>query len=160
MLRPATMSDLPRLFELVTQMHLASKYADRDIGVDEPTARSILLDGVRRNGGQYIGGTLFNVFDVDGVPEAFMLGILQRVYSIGNRMEAQDFWLFSTPKAPATAILKLADAYIKWAENNPKVAEICLSWTDALKGSGESLGRMYKRKGFERCGEIYKRFSV
>lgn len=157
MLRAATLSDLPRLFELVTQMHAASKYVAREIGMDEATARSILMDGVRRNGGQHVGATLLNVFEVEGEPEAFMLGILQRVYSIGNRLEAQDFWLFSTPEAPAKAIPKLIDSYIAWADGNPKVAEICLSWTDALSGTGESLGRLYGRKGFDKVGEIYKR---
>lgn len=157
MLRPATLSDLPQLFELVTAMHGASKYVEMEIDVDPAAAKSILLDGVRRSGGQYLGATLLNVVEVNGRLEAFMLGILQRVYSIGNRLEAQDFWLFATKKAPATSIPRLTDAYIKWAENNPKVAEICLSWTDALKGSGESLGRMYKRKGFEKVGEIWKR---
>ncbi len=155
MIRAATLSDLPRLFELVLMMHAGSKYAD-EVGVDNTAARSILRDGVLRNGGAYNGATLLNVIDVGGTIEGFMLGILQRVYSIGNRLEAQDFWLFCTKAAPATAPSRLIDAYIKWADENPKVAEITLSWT-AVSQASEKMARLYQRKGFARCGEIFKR---
>lgn len=157
MIRAATMSDLPRLYELVLQMHAGSKYAARAIGVDESTAKSILMDGVRRHGGDHNGATLLNVYPAEGQPEAFMLGILQRVYSIGNRLEAQDFWLYRG-KASARAVSGLVDAYIKWADASPKVAEICLSWTDVIPEAA-ALGKLYDRKKFTKAGEIFKRAS-
>jgi hypothetical protein len=159
MLRAAAFSDLPRLFELILAMHAGSKYAAREIDVDEPTARSILMDGVRRHGAQHTGGTLLNVVERDGMIEGFMLGILQRVYSIGNRLEAQDFWLYCSPHAPNGSVPRLIDAYIAWADSNPKVAEITLSWTDAMAVDGGKLGRLYHRKGFRQSGEIWKRMS-
>jgi hypothetical protein len=159
MLRPATLSDLPRLYELILAMHAGSKYAEREIDVDEATAKSILRDGVMRNGGQHNGATLLNVVERDGLVEGFMLGILQRVYSIGNRLEAQDFWLYCTPHAPNGSVPRLLDAYVEWADSNPKVAEITLSWTDAMKVDGGKLGRLYHRKRFRLCGEIWKRVS-
>lgn len=157
MIRPATLSDLPRLLELVLEMHASSEFPARMIGVDEITTRSILMDGVMRNGRTNNGGTLLNVVERDGAVEGFMLGILQRVYHICNRLEAQDFWLYCSKKAPARASERLIDAYIEWAQANPKVADIMLSWTNVVGVKGEKLGRLYKRKGFERVGEIWKR---
>lgn len=140
-------------------MHAGSKYKLAEIDVDATTAKSILRDGVMRSGGLHNGSTLLNVVERDGVIEGFMLGILQRVYSIGNRLEAQDFWLYCTPHAPHGAVPRLLDAYIEWADTNPKVAEITLSWTDAMNVDGGKLGRLYHRKGFRCCGEIWKRTS-
>lgn len=157
MVRAATLADLARLFEMVKAMHAGSKYAARGIGVDAATAKAILLDGVRRHGAQHNGGTLLNVAVKDGVIEGFMLGILQRIYFIGDRLEAMDFWLYVGPGASATDLPKLLDRYITWADDNPKVAEICLAWTDAAGVDGARLGRLYERKGFDRSGEIYKR---
>jgi hypothetical protein len=154
-IRAATTSDLGRLFELIQAMHAGSEYAARGIGVDETTARQILMDGVMRHGRTNNGATLLNVVEFHGKVEGFMLGILQRVYSIGNRLEAQDFWLYCTPKAPIIAAPKLIDAYLAWALDNPKVAEVKLSWTDAMGVNGAKLGKLYQRKGARRCGEIY-----
>ena len=159
MIRPATLSDLPRLFELILKMHAGSKYAEREIDVDPVVAKSILRDGVMRNGGLHDGSTLLNVIERDGLIEGFMLGLLQRVYSIGNRLEAVDFWLYCTPHCPKVGLNKLVDAYIAWADDNPKVAEIALSWTDAMKVDGTKLGRFYYRKSFRCSGEIWKRAS-
>lgn len=159
MIRPATFADMPRLIELVQAMHESSIYPARNIGVDMTSARAILMDGIRRHGGGHQGSTLFNVVEFRGQVEGYMLGILQRIYSIGNRLEAQDFWLFCTNKAPKIASGKLVDAYIEWADTNPKVADIALSWTNAAKVDGRKIARLYERKGFDRVGEIYKRAS-
>ena len=160
MLRPATLSDLPRLYEFIVAMHAGSKYAARGIEVDERVAKSILRDGVMRHGTQHDGSTLLNVIERDGIIEGFMLGILQRVYCIGNRLEAVDFWLYCTPHCPKVGMTKLLDAYIEWADGNPKVAEITLSWTDAMNVDGVKVGRVYFRKGFRASGEIWKRASA
>jgi hypothetical protein len=159
MIRPATPADLPRLYELVLEMHARSEYARRGIGVDEASARSILKDGVYRNGRTNNGGTLLNVVEFRGEVEGFMLGLLQRVYTIGDRLEAQDYWLFTTKRCPRVGWGKLVDAYLAWALNNPKVADVRASWTDAAGVDGEKLGRIYEKKGFRRCGAIYTRES-
>lgn len=159
MLRAATLSDLPRLFELMQQTHAKSKYAKQGIALDETCVKSLLLDGVRRHGGQHNGSTLLNVIEKNGVVEGFMFGLLQRIHSVCNRMEAMDFWLCTSPKAPKIGVGKLLDAYIEWADTNPKVAEISLSWTDAVLTDGGVLGKLYERKGFARAGEIWKRVS-
>jgi len=157
MLRAATISDLPRLSQLVLEMHGRSEFVRRGIGVSEPAAKALLRDAVVRNGRTNDGGTLFNVVEKDGEIEGFMLGILQRVHHIGNRLEAQDFWLYCSPKAPLRASARLIDAYVAWALENPKVADIVLSWTDAAGADGEKIGKLYASRGFTRRGEIWKR---
>lgn len=159
MLRPAAPGDLARLYSLVLEMHKASEYPAREIDVSEPVTRKLLLDAIARNGRTNDGGTLFNVVERGGQIEGFMLGILQRVYMIGNRLEAQDFWLYCTPKAPARASARLIDAYVAWADGNPKVADIVLSWTDTAGVDGAKIGRLYNSRGFIRRGEIWKRAS-
>jgi hypothetical protein len=157
MIRAATLADLARLHELVREMHGRSIYAHLPLA--EATMRSILMDGVRRHGGQHAGSTLLNVVEFRGRVEGFMLGILQRLYLICEPLESQDFWLYCSPKAPGIGAARLIDEYVAWAAANPKVQEIKLSWTDALKVDAAKIGRLYTRKGFERVGEIYRRRS-
>ena len=160
MLRRATFSDLPRLLELMVETHARSKYADRGISLDQTVARTILQAALSRNGMQMETAMLLNVVVKDGEVEGFMIGVLQRVHSVCNRLEAQDMWLSCSERAPRGAMQKLIDAYIEWADTNPKVAEISLSWTDVVKGvDGDALGKVYQRKGFTRAGEIWKRES-
>ena len=157
MIRPATISDMPRLLELVMQMHEASEYPKREIAVSEPSAKAVLRDALARNGRMNDGGTLLNVVERKGRVEGFMIGVLQRIYGIGNRLEAQDYWLFCSPAAPRAASRRLLQAYVDWATGNPKVADVVLSWTDVAGVDGETIGKVYKRLGFERRGEIWKR---
>lgn len=157
MIRPAVHSDQPRLYELFMDMYRVSEYPARDIGVSEPSAKGLIRDCIARNGRINDGGVLLNVYERDGQIYGFMLGILQRIYMIGNRLEAQDVFLFCTPDAPRGAWGRLVRAYVEWAASNPKVADIALSWTDVAGVDGEKLSRVYKRLGFTRRGEIWKK---
>lgn len=155
MIRAATLADLPRLHALVQEMHARSIYAD--IPLHQATVRSVLLDGVKRHGGLHASSTLFNVIEFRGQIEGMMLGILQPLYLICERLESQDFWLYCSKRAPAIGAAQLLDAYTEWASNNPKVHEVKLSWTDALHVDGDRLAKLYQRKGFARIGGIYRR---
>lgn len=157
MIRLATHSDLPRLFELVMLMYAASEYPGRDIGVSEPAAKALLRDCVARNGRTNDGGVLLNVVEKDGEVEGFMLALIQRIYLIGNRLEAQDAFLFVTDKASRGSGGRLFRAYLKWALANPKVADIAGSWTDVAGVDGEKMNRMFRRLGLRKRGEIWKR---
>lgn len=158
MIRAAITSDLPRLFELVMAMYEASEYADRqDIAVSESVAKSVLRDCVALNGRTNAGGVLLNVVESEGVVEGFMLATLQRVYLIGNRLEAQDVFLFVTDKAKRGSGGRLFRSYVKWALANPKVVDIGGSWTDVAGVDGEKMNRMFRRLGLVKRGEIWKR---
>lgn len=157
MIRPVALSDLARIHALVLEMHQATEYPARGIGVSERAAKDLFREAVIRNGRTNDGGTLLNVIEVGGEFVGFMLGTLQRVYLIGDRLEAQDAYLFCSKKAPARAAERLIDAYIEWASGNNNVAEIKLSFTNAGGVKVAKLARLYARKGFTRCGEIWTR---
>lgn len=156
MIRPAAMSDLPVLHALVREQHEKSRFHP-DIGIDEPTLRSMLVQGVQRHGGQNNGSSCIFVEEHEGHVEGFIFGILNRVYHIGNRLAANDLFLVCTGKARKTAAPELIEAYTAWAYDNPKVAQIMLSWTDAIGTDGKKIEALYKRKGFRHVGGIWER---
>lgn len=156
MIRAARLDDLAALHGLVLDMHRATDYGARGVHVSEKAAKNLFRDAVIRNGRTNDGGTLVNVVEVAGKLVGFMVGALQRVYLIGSRLEAVDVFLFCSKAAPARAPERLIDAYLAWARSNPKVAEITLSFTNAGGVKTGKLAKLYERKGFARCGEIWK----
>lgn len=156
MIRAATMSDLPRLHELLHEQHKKSKFHP-DVEIDEQAARSMLIHGVQRHGNQNNGGSCLFVEENEGEVEGFIFGVLNRVYHIGNRLAANDLFLVCTDKAGKFAASELVDAYYMWAAHNPKVAQIMLSWTDAIGIDGKKIEALYKRKGFHHVGGIWER---
>jgi hypothetical protein len=157
MIRAATPADLPRLRELVEEMHERSEFKARGIELSSRLVQSFLFDGLRKHGGQHAGSTLLNVVDFRGQVEGFMLALLQPVYAVCTKLEAVDFWLFATKRAPKLAPARLIDEYLTWAQSCPKVVDIILSWTDVVGVDGAKLARLYQRKGFRRRGEIFVR---
>ena len=157
MIRAAKFVDIPRMVELLCLAHAASKYAGR-VPVSQSAAHTLLQQAVTRHGGQHAGGALVMVAEVDGEVQGLMVGALTRVYEIGEKLQANDLFLFVTPAAGKTDASRLLDAYIEWADANPKVdrEDVKLSYTDALPG-GERVEAMYAKKGFRRCGAIFER---
>lgn len=156
MIRPAKFADTPRIVELMGEMHLASKYVPHD-DVDVDYAKKLVAQCIQRHGGQHDGASLVMVSETNGSVEGFFIGMLDRTYMIGRRLCANDIMLYCSSRAPKTDAMRLFDAYLSWAMNNPKVASIKASWTDAMAG-GERMGALYERKGFTRAGEIYELF--
>lgn len=157
-MRPARTFDALRIVALLEEAHASSRFADA-VGVDRDYARKLIAGLVQRHGGAHDGASLVNVIEVDGQIEAFMLGILGRVYHIGDKLVADDMFLVATDKAPKTATNRLIGAYLDWAEANPRVHEIRLSWSDALD-TGPRMASIYERKGFTLCGSVYRRACV
>lgn len=156
MLRAAKFVDVPRLVELAQEMHAASRYVGR-IAVNEELAHKAFAALVQRHNGSHAGGTLVNVAEHDGVVTGFMAGLLDPVYHFGDKLAAKDAYLYVGPSPTRSADLNaLLDAYIAWAEGNPKVMDINLSWTNAVDGA-ERIAKLYRRKGFHMTGEIYER---
>lgn len=154
--RPATASDLSKVYDMMLEMHARSKYA-QDADVDQQTARALLMQALQRHGGKNNGSTYFVVDESDGNLNGFMIGTLQRLYLIGNRLEAMDLYLYARADAPPRSAHALLKSYVDWASDCPKVASIKLSWTDALGVDGERLGALYERKGFKPHGGIYEK---
>ena len=157
MIRRAHTSDIPRLVELVTEMHGESEFAARGVPLSLPLVRSFVFRGIRNHGGKHEGSTLFNVIEFRGQVEAFMLGLLQPVYCVCDGLESQDFWLYASRRAPKLSAARLVDAYLEWAVGNPRVVDIGLSWTDVVGVDGRKIAKLYERKGFRKRGEIFVR---
>lgn len=156
MMRPARFIDTPRIVELLIAQQKRSRFADA-VAVDEGHARKLVSAMIQRHGGIHDGATCCYVIESDeGIVEAFIFGMLDRVYHIGDMLTAIDVFLVCTEKAPLTAMQRLLSAYMDWAQANPKVFEIQLSWTDALP-TGERMAALYERKGFVKSGEIFRR---
>lgn len=151
MIRPAKFGDIPRLAELMAQMHQASVYADRT-QVDPKYVKSFLMRFIQRHGGQHEGGTAVYVADNGETVTGFIIGLLDRIYHIGEKLMAVDvFWY-----GEGREMLKLLDAYIEWASAVPNVIEIKLSETDAIN-DGDGVRAVYARRGFRQCGTIWER---
>jgi hypothetical protein len=154
--RAAKFGDISAMLGLLHHQHSRSIYADAGV-IDDNYTRKLLAQLVQRHAGTTNGAScVYIAEDADGHPAALIVGILDRVYSIGSKFVANDLFLVAGPTAPATALLKLIAAYIKWAVANPKVHEIRLSYTDSLP-EGERMGPIYERLGFKQCGSIYRR---
>ena len=155
-LRPARTVDVFRLVELLVAKQAQSIYAGR-CKVDQLVARQTLARMIQRHGGTHDGAScVFVVENGEEVIQAFCVGALDRVYHIGEKLVAQDVFLVADAGAPLAATLMLVDAYLGWAESCPDVLEINLSWTDVV-GVSPAIEQLYARKGFTRCGAIFRR---
>jgi hypothetical protein len=151
MIRDATFSDIPAMAKLLKQSHERSKYAGR-CGVSDKALEQLLtglVAGQKQNGP---GASFAQVATDQGKVVALMLGALNRVYNIGDKLCASDLFLVNTGKTGHA--FKLMDNYIAWARSNPKVIEIGLSWSDSIPNS-RGVTNIYKRMGGHFVGEQY-----
>lgn len=156
LIRAARFADVPVLVDMLVEQQKASIYVDT-VRVDHDHARKLLAAMVQRHGGIHDGATCVFVAEAaDGTVCGFCAGALSRVYLIGVELMAQDAFLVVDRDAPKTAMLRLLDAYIGWAEASPKVREIQLSHSAAIDGA-ERMATVFRRKGFEPFGRSYRR---
>jgi GNAT superfamily N-acetyltransferase len=156
MLRPARFADAMRITDLLVEAQASSRFAGI-VDVDVAYTRKLIAASIQRDGGSHDGGTHCRVFEGPGAKvEAFMIGVLDRVYGIGTHLVANDQFLVASPRAPRNAMLALVRSYLAWADRNPKVIETWLSWTDVMP-TGERMGGYYEKMGFQRCGAMFRR---
>jgi GNAT superfamily N-acetyltransferase len=155
MIRAAQFADVPRLAQLLEEAHGASIYAER-AQFDEREAKALFVRAIQRHAHKTVGGSLVLVAERDGTVEAFIVGHLERVYYVLDRMTATDLFFICSPRAHAHDARTLLDGLVQWAEGNPKVIEIRLGVTNAI-GNWQRTGRFYERLGFEKAGAMYER---
>lgn len=156
MMRAARFADTPRIVDLLVEQQMLSRY-DGHVAIDVDYAKKFVAQLIQRHEGTTQGGTCTYVIeDADGVVEAFIIGILDRVYHIGDALQAHDVFFVCSERAPARAMFDLFDAYVDWATANPKVFEITPSRSDALPGS-ERLDKFFERRGFADGGRMFRR---
>jgi hypothetical protein len=152
-IRKATFADAPALIELVRTQHARSKYAGR-CAIAEPVLQHLVTQMIAQQGQIGPQGSLVLVAEQTGEPVAFIAGILDRVYQIGKKLTAQDLF-FVNERGTVGDTLKLLDGYIAWARSIRAVLEIVVSWSDTLPGA-EQVAKLYERKGFSKCGEMFE----
>ena len=155
MVRNAKFGDIPRLTELLEQGHRRSKYRDR-ASVDIKETKLLLVQAIQRHGLTTAGGSCVFVSEHDGAVDGFIAGLLDRVYHIGNKLSASDFFFYVAPGGSPTSAGSLADAYIDWALGIEAVIVIQLAATDIIQNY-ERAAALYRRKGFIQTGVIYER---
>ncbi len=152
MIRRPNPSDYAMIEKLIRRQHLASKYAGR-VGINDKALSQLLLGlhaGQAQSGPQ---ATFVAVSEEHGKVCGFIAGSLARIYGIGDKLGAAEVFLVNEGKAGGS--MRLIDAYIAWAQSNPRVVEIGMTWTNALPGS-ERLAALYRRKGFTCAGETFE----
>lgn len=154
MIRPAKTTDVFEIVELLQSRYPEMRYAG-NVAIDPLVARRFLAQCVQRHGGSHEGSTNFLVWEQDGI-NAFMLGMLSRVYHVGDALAASDVYLVGRKDCSPRAIKALIDGYLAWAESNPNVYEIGLSHADTFEG-GDKIGRLYETLGFTECSRTYRR---
>lgn len=158
MIRPAKSSDAFDIVAIIEERYPETRYAG-EVAIDARLARQVMAQAVQRHGGTTEGATFLMVSENgEGVIEAFVLGGLQRVYMIGDKLAASDYFLMSRKGSDPRAMQALVDAYVGWAIDNPRVYEIGLSWSDAIPGTS-AMNAVIERRGFELCGTTYRMFN-
>ncbi len=153
MIRPAIHADVPRLLALLEQVHAGSRLASVPIAVE--FTKKMLGGMIQRNGFTTVGGGIVSVWD-DGDIRGFIVGGLDRVYSIGRQLWSSDHFLVVEPGQHARVMMALLASYIDWSDRNPLVIETRLSWSDVTP-DGARLGPVFEGMGFVECGRAYRR---
>lgn len=156
MIRRTTFSDIPRLVDLMREVFARSKYAGRGT-MNEKEAKALWVRSIQRDGKTSEGGTLARVAeDEHGVVTGFVLGVLQRVYQVGDQLEAQQVYLYQTPGGDPVATIELAVEFGKWAESIDDVIVDVQSATDIVQGF-PMAARIFEGLGYKQSGVIYER---
>lgn len=151
MIRAARHTDLKALEKLIRQQHAESNLAGR-VGISDKALEALLLSLFAGQMQRSVGATLVMVALRDGKVTGFIAGSLQRLYQIGDKLEANDVFFVNTG-SPADAFA-MVNAYLEWATGNRKVLEVRMGWTDSIPGA-ERIVSLLKRKGLRKSGEVW-----
>lgn len=155
-LRPARSIDAPALAALLEARLPDTRYAGVARVVPK-IARQMFAQAAQRHGGTTDGATFLMIAESDaGEIEAFILGSLGRIYGVLDTLAATDHFLVGRKGCNPRAMNRLLDAYIGWADANPRVYEIGLSWADTVPDS-EGIIAAYERRGFTLYSKAFRR---
>lgn len=153
--RPGKSADAFALAAILEERQADTRYAGH-ASVDPKLARQLFAQAAMRHGHTNDGGMFLMVHETRGEIDAFILGALTRIYMVFDKFAATDVFLLGKRDCDPRALNPLVDAYITWAEANPRVHEIGLSWADTLPNS-RRITKSFIRRGFTLCGETYRR---
>ena len=158
--RVAKFADIPGLLDLMAVAHFASNLAGR-CQIDEQHAEKVLRQVIGAQSMKGAEGTTFAYIAVTktGQPQievvqGAILGVLQRIYFITDRLEATDVFWYVRPQANALIAKTLLNAFHSWAARVDGVIDIVQSELDMIAGT-KPIGPLLERKGFRRAGTVY-----
>lgn len=154
MIRNANSVDIPVIMTMLHEMHAASKYLGR-VEISDKAADTLLMGAIAAQGQSGPQASHVIIAEENGKTVGFMVGALSRVEHIGNKLTANDIFLYVRPKASQKHVIALIDSYIEWASSKRAVIDIMLSWKDTLPGA-ERVEPLYRRKGFVKIGGIWE----
>lgn len=147
MIRSAQFADIPRLVELIQRTHAGSIYAGR-CNVDVKLLKATLLHAIEKHGRKLCGGSLVLVSEEAGIVTGLLLGLVERVYVVLDRLYVTDlFYVCPNPKDA----LKMLARLLVWAKSIPGVIEVRLGATDAV-GDWSRVQKLYERLGMKQSG--------
>jgi hypothetical protein len=153
MIRVAKFSDTPHIMRLLRNVHAKSKYAKITALNDKALEQTVMsmIAGQNQQGPQ---ASHVTICEHGGQVVGFMASSLNRVYNICDKLVASDTFLVSESKRTVDTV-QMIDAFVAWAQSNPKVIEIALTWSNAVAG-GHRLGTVFRRRGYKLAGEQYE----
>lgn len=158
MIRAAKSTDAFALVNILKERFPETRYAGR-CAIDELVARRMFAQAAQRNGGTTEGATFLMVSERNGEIEAFIMGALSRIYNVFDALAASDIFLIGRKDCDPRAMNRLIDQYLAWADGNPKVLEVSLSWADSIPGN-ETIMAAYGRRGFALCAQTFRRDTL
>lgn len=154
MIRPARFGDIPRMAELLAEMHARSIYVGRGT-FEVRELKGWLMSMIQRHGSPHPGGTLVNVAEQNGVVEGFLVGLLDRCYHLMRELSATDVFFYVSERGDPRDATRLLEAFLKWAMGNERVIEVKMGATNAI-ADPDRTARLYERAGLQKCGVIYE----
>jgi hypothetical protein len=153
-IRTANFADVPRLAELVQDGYARSIYAGRG-SIDVKATKALMVSSIQRHGHKGEGGTLVLVAEHNGAVEGFMIGILNRVYAVLDKLMASDFMLYCSERADPADAGKLIRRLQDWGRKNPEVIEIVMGLHSLIE-PWQRAAPLYERAGMTQTGAIYE----
>ena len=156
MIRTAKFADIPAIVALFQEGHARSKYKDKD-RIDVEATKQMLVAAIQRAKVNGLGGTCLFVSETEGAVTGFIMGTLDRVYGVGTKFESIAQYFYCSPGVDPTDPAKLFDAYIGWAEINPKVIHTQAGITDLISDDEmrDRIEILYRRKGLTPEGKFF-----
>lgn len=157
MIRDAKAVDIISIIALLHTAFAKSHYSASNLcQIDVAETKRLLLNALSRHGGRNGGSCFLQVAEHDGKITGMILGTLQRVYGIGNRLLATDmFWISLDEGGPMDGVILMRNM-ISWAWSSPAVVEIRCGATAAISDDPERAGGLLKTLGMTQYANLYR----
>ncbi len=146
MVRSSTYSDIPRICEILSELHQISKYAGYQINMRQ--FKELCMESIRS------GNNCLFVYEENGSVEGFLIGIIDNLYHVLREKYASDLFFCKslTAKGDATGLMA---AFLEWAKSQPGVVSIRMGATDVVSDYNK-VSKLYDRCGMIQEGVLYE----